>query len=116
MDLIDVYEQLEGWCKDDGARLFPLMFSNRTRGNRCRMKHKAVPPEHQESLFYCEDDGAWKQVAQGVCGVFIHGDIQKITGHSPGYPSLGDPSRSGWLDQMTSTHFQFKKLYLKTRM
>ena len=46
--------------------------------------------EHQETLFYCEGDSALEQVAQGVSGVSILGDIQNLTGHLPKQPAVVD--------------------------
>ena len=46
-----------------------------------------APSEHQETLFQCA--GELAQVAQGGCGVFILGDIQKPPGHSPEQLALG---------------------------
>ena len=51
-----------------------------------------VPPEHQETLFYCGSDRALAQVAQGDCGVSILGHIQKPSRHGPGQLALGGPA------------------------
>lgn len=37
------------------------------------------------------------------CAVTLCGDIQKLPGHDPGQPALGDPVRTGALDKMTPT-------------
>ena len=39
-----------------------------------------VPSEHQETIFYCEDDQALEQVAQRGCGVSLLEDIKKLFG------------------------------------
>jgi len=39
-DLIKAYKYLKGGCQEDGTRLFSVVPSNRTRGNRQKMNHR----------------------------------------------------------------------------
>ena len=39
-DLFNVYKYLRGGCQEDGAGLFSVVLSNRTRGNRHKLQHK----------------------------------------------------------------------------
>ncbi|KAK4824359.1 hypothetical protein QYF61_013694 [Mycteria americana] len=88
-DLINVYKYLEGGCKEDRARLFSVVPSNRARGSGHRPKHGGFPLNIRKH-FFTEDEGdqALAQVVQRACGVSILGDIQKPFGHGPGQSSV----------------------------
>jgi len=88
---IKVDKYLKGGCKEDGARLFSVLPSDRTRGKGHKLKQD-VSSECQEMLFHCEGDQALVQVAWRGCGVSIFGDIQTPSGHGPGKTALGSPA------------------------
>lgn len=53
-DLINVnmHKYLKEWCKLDGARLFSMVPSDRTRGSRHKLKHGGfLPSENKKTLF-----------------------------------------------------------------
>lgn len=61
-----------------------LLLSARTRGNGPKVKCGRFPLIiRREIVFHCEDDEALTYVAERGCGLFICGNIQKLSGHKP---------------------------------
>ncbi|KAK4829452.1 LOW QUALITY PROTEIN: hypothetical protein QYF61_004670 [Mycteria americana] len=85
-ELINVYKYLKGGCKEDRARLFSVVPSDRTRDNTPQLKHGRFCLNIRKHFF--TGDKALEQVAQGGCGVSILGHIQKPSGPEPGQPDL----------------------------
>jgi len=50
-DLANVYKYLQGWCSEDRDRLFPVVPSDRTRGNGQKLKHRRVPLNLRNHFF-----------------------------------------------------------------
>ena len=87
-DLINVYEYLQGECKENGARLFPVEPSDRSRGSGYTLKHRRFPWNIMKHC-HCESDQALVQADQGGGGVSILADSQEPSGHGPGQLSVG---------------------------
>ncbi|KAK4814881.1 hypothetical protein QYF61_001259 [Mycteria americana] len=51
-DLISAYKYLKGGCKDNGARLFSVVPSDRARSNGHKLKHKRVHQTMMRHFFF----------------------------------------------------------------
>lgn len=49
-------QYLKGGWKEEGARLFSVAYSDRTRDERQELKREKFQSEHQETLLYCAGD------------------------------------------------------------
>ena len=54
--LISEYKYLMGGCKEDGSRLFSVVSSDRTRGNRHKLKYRKLHLKIRKKTphFYCQ--------------------------------------------------------------
>ncbi|GAB0202210.1 mitochondrial enolase superfamily member 1 [Grus japonensis] len=97
-DLINSYKYLKSGCLEEGARLFSMVPSDRTRGNGHKVEHRKFHLHMTKNLLHFEGDRALEQAAQRGCGVSFSGDIQNPPGHNPVQPALNDPALAGGLD------------------
>ena len=94
-DLINAYKCLQGGGQEDGARLFPVVPRDRTRGNGHKLKQRKLQLNMRKNFFLLRVDRALAQASQGGCGVSFSGDIPDPPGRGAVQPALGDPAWAG---------------------
>jgi len=65
-DLINAYKYLKGGCQEDGARLFSLVPSDRTRGNRHKLKHRKFYLKTRKYFFPLRVTEQWHRLHRDV--------------------------------------------------
>ena len=65
-DLINVYKYLQGGCKEDGARLFPVGPRARTRGNGHNLEHRRFPLKTRKHFFTVTVTERWHKLPREV--------------------------------------------------
>jgi len=97
-DLINAYKYLKGGCQEDGARLFCVVPSDRTRGNGHKLKQRKFHLNMRKNLFTLRVTEPWNKLPRKGHGFSFSGDIQDPPGQGPVQPAVGDPASAGGLD------------------
>jgi len=61
-DLINAYKYLKGGCQKDGARLFSVVPSNRTRDKGYKMKHRKLHLNVRKNFFTLRVTEHWNSL------------------------------------------------------
>jgi len=96
-DLINAYKYLKGGCQEDGARLFSVVPSDRTRGNGHKLEHGKFQLKMRKNFFTLRVMEHWNRLPREAveCPSL---EIQDPPGQGPAQPAVGDPALAGGLD------------------
>ena len=90
-DLINAYKYLQGGGQEDGARLFPVVPSDRTRGNGHKLKQRKFQLNLRKNFFPLRVTEPWNRLPRGV----VESDAKPgVFCSIPALPSL--PRWAGW--------------------
>jgi len=65
-DLMNAYKYLQGGCQEDRARLFPVVPSDRTRGNGYKLKHRKFRLNMRKNFFPLRVTEPWLRLPRKV--------------------------------------------------
>jgi len=97
-DLRNAYKYLKGGCQEDGAKLFSVVPSDRTRGNGHKLKQRKFHLNTGKNFITWMVTEPWHRLPREAVE---SGDIQDLPGQGPVQPAVGDPALAGGLHWVT---------------
>ena len=74
-DLRNAFQYLQGGCQGDGARLFSVVPSDRTRGNRHKLKQRKLQLKMRKNFFTLRVTEPWHRLPREVVESPSHLDV-----------------------------------------
>jgi len=99
--LINADKYLKGGCQDDGAKLFPVVPSNRTRGSGHKLKQRKLQLNTRKNFFTLRVTEPWHRLPREVMDSPSLEIFNTLPGRGPVQPAVGDPALAGGLDWVT---------------
>jgi len=100
-DLINAYKYLKGGCQEDGARLFSVVPSDRTRGTGHKLKHRKFHLNITKNFVTLRVTEHWNRLPSEVRKSPSLEIFKSCVDMVLVQPALGEPALAKRLDQMT---------------